>query len=250
MKLTRNLICLLSALLISACASNGEHLYFDGRCLSCWNNPLTGETLDYETLGATNYPQLSWKEMMLEGLQRSNTHDLSPYGEDYLQAHIGNKVVSLKNNEITYRKTINEAVNDLNVALSKHSLKQAYQTTLPSKLHTYDFEKQEFPFLMADSFTLVGGNNLKNLPKEIKINIKNLSSIPNLKMEANEAERFLSGRGNGKSLYVRYIVEITEMISPSEFDSYVREIQFIDIKPSIVTRENKEEFAPIKSIRI
>lgn len=39
----------ISILALSGCAVNGEHLYADdGTCLSCWNNPITGEAINHD----------------------------------------------------------------------------------------------------------------------------------------------------------------------------------------------------------
>ncbi|MBC6905254.1 DUF4852 domain-containing protein [Saccharophagus sp. K07] len=250
MKALRITAIFMFAINFSGCASNGSHIYLDGKCISCWNNPVTKETLDYETAGANNYAELSWQDMMLEGLSRSGIRDLSPYGEDYLRHRIGNKVVSLRNNEISYQRHINQSVSDLESALEAHTLKKTYQITVSSQLENYDFSKNEFPVMLAKSFTLNGGNNIQVLPGKITVNVDNLSELPNLEMSPEEAESFLNARNKSRGLYIRYIVEITGMSSPSVFQSRVREIQFIDVNPNIVTRENKEKHQPFRAVRI
>lgn len=232
------------------CATGGKHIYVDGKCISCWNNPMTKETLDYKTLGANNYEPLIWESMMLEGLSRNSVTDLNPYGADYLRHRIGNKIVSLKNNEISYRKQVAKSVAELKTELEKHSLKEAYQITVPSSLGKYDFEKAEFPVVLSDHVVLQGGNNISTLPSKITVTINNQSDLPNLKMQPDKAEAFLNARNNSKTLYIRYIVEITDMITASQFQSRVREVQFIDIKPSIVTRDKKEQHPPFLSIKV
>jgi len=236
--------------LVAGCATNGSHMYVDGKCISCWNNPLTMETLDYESVGANNYTVLSWHEMMLEGLSRMPAQDLSLYGEDYLKSRIGNKIVSLRNNEISYQKQVARAVTDLNSALQSHTLKPAYQATVSSMLGNYDFGKQEFPVTFVDSFELSGGNNIERLPRKITVNLSNHAALPNLAMTPDQAETFLAARRNARGLYIRYVIEITGMTAPSVFDAKVREIQFIDVKPSIVTREEKEKHAPFQAVKI
>lgn len=246
----RNALVLLCIASLLGCAVGGKHLYVDGKCISCWNNPVTKETLDYNTLGANNYAPLLWENMMLEGLSRRGVADLSPYGEDYLRHKIGNKIVSVKNNEITYKKKVYKSISELKTELQKHSLKEAYQITVSSQLGKYNFEKEEFPVVLANSFVLSGGNNMSVLPKKIMVNVKNLSDLPNLKMQPDKAEAFLNSRNQSKTLYIRYIVEITDMITESQFQAKIREVQFIDIKPSIVTRDKKEQYAPFSSVKI
>ncbi|PVZ66343.1 DUF4852 domain-containing protein [Pelagibaculum spongiae] len=244
MRATRIVILLLVSMISLGCASNGSHMYVEGKCISCWNNPITQETLDYATAGANNYPLLSWKEMMLEGLARKKPRDLAPYGADYLQHQIGLKAHSLKNNEIAYQKAVNRSVRDLGAALNQHKLKTAYQITVSSQIGKYNFANQEFPIRLAKKFKLQGGSNIATLPRHITVLVENQDALPNLKMDADTAESFLDGRNSSKGLYLRYIIEITEMVTERTFKARVREIQFIDVRPSSVTSVNKEKHQP------
>lgn len=48
MKLTALFCSLILTVLVSGCASN-QHVYSeDGQCLTCWNNPITGEPINHE----------------------------------------------------------------------------------------------------------------------------------------------------------------------------------------------------------
>lgn len=250
MRVIRQVLFLSISLFLFGCANNGKHLYVDGKCISCWNNPLTQETLDYETAGANNYFKLEWHELMLEGLSQNNVRNLGVYGEDYLRFKKGLKTVSLSQNEIKYQREINKAAQDLRNALQKHRLKPAYQITVPSKLEKYDFSNQEFPLRLAGSFRLQSRNNINNLPRNIVVNVTNVEDLPYLKMAPSEAERFLKNRKNGRGLYVRYIVEILDMESASSFNGRIKEIQFINVKPSIVTVRDSEKHAPFQAIKI
>jgi len=243
------LIVMFVACLLSACAVNGKHTYIDGKCISCWNNPITQEPLNHSNSGANNYEVLTWHELMLEGLDVSK-NNLDIYAEDYLRYQYGNKVLSMQGNEIAYQRNLNKAVGDLSNAINTRNLKPEYQVTVPSKLDSYDFENQEFPVLQADSFILLSRNNISVLPKEIVINISNFYALPNLKMSDSEAERFLKKRRNSRGLYVRYILENFEMDMPGSFSARVKEIQFIDEKPSIVTKVDKDKFQPMKVVNI
>lgn len=243
------LITLLIASLLTACAVNGQHSYIGGKCVSCWNNPLTQEPLNYTAAGANNTEVLTWHELMLEGLS-GKRDSLDIYGEDYLRYQYGNKVVSMKGNEIAYQRNINQAIGDLRNAIRSHSLKRAYQVTVPSNIDGYDFEKQEFPVMLAESFILQSDNNINVLPKEIVVSVNNVNELPNLKMAANEAERFLKKRRNSRGIYVRYVLENIEIDVPGIFSARVKEVQFIDVKPSIVTRPDKEKFQPISVVKI
>lgn len=250
--LGQSVILVLSVFLIG-CSSNGKHVYVDGKCISCWNNPITNETLDYQAIGANNYKELVWGDMMLEGLSRNKVQNVSLYGEDYLIHKVGLKYVSLKNNEISYQRLQMKSADELKSALQKHKLKEAYQSTFSSRIGDYDFSKQAFPVMLAKKLSLKsfkGGNKIKVLPTEIDINIENFSALPSLKMSPKNAEFFLKNGGSGRGLYVRYIVEITDMITPSSFNARVREIQFIDVKPSSFTQLNKEKHQPFRAIKI
>ncbi|WP_431688894.1 DUF4852 domain-containing protein [Hahella sp. NBU794] len=256
MKIVKILIATLVALYLTGCASNGRHMYVDGKCISCWNNPITEEPLNYEPSESSRHEAqtkqelLTWHALMLEGLSESNVKDLTPYGEDYLKHNLGIKFVSQRNNEISYRKDIHRATLELESALAQHSLNNAYQITVPVELGKYDFDKEAFPFRPAKDFTLRGGSNIEILPREITVTVENPSEIPSLKMSTEDAESFLNHRNNGRWVYVRYIIEITGMSTPSAFQSQVREVQFIDINPSIVTRDNKEVYPPFRSVKI
>ncbi|PIE41372.1 MAG: hypothetical protein CSA49_03740 [Gammaproteobacteria bacterium] len=239
-----------ATLFVFGCANNGKHLYVGDNCLSCWNNPLTLETLDYETAGANNYATLNWLDLMLEGLTQNNSNNLSLYGEDYLYHKIGIKTVSLKQNEIRYQKEIHRASQELKVLLEQHRIKPAYQITVPSRLGKYDFNKSEFPLNLARSFQFSGGSGVKILPRKIVVNVSNFESLPNLQMSSSEAERFLKNRNNSRGLYVRYIVEILGVDSPSSFNVRVKEIQYIDVAPSIITKRDREKYAPFKVVKI
>ena len=243
------LIVIFSACLLSACAVNGKHTYIDGKCISCWNNPITQEPLNHSSSGANNYEVLTWHELMLEGIDVSK-NNLDIYAEDYLNYKYGNQVLSMQGNEISYQRNLNKAAGDLSNAINTRNLKPAYQVTVPSKLDRYDSENQEFPVIQAHSFTLQSRNNTSILPKEIVVNVSNFDALPNLKMSASEAEIFLNKRKNSRHLYVRYILENFEMDIPGSFSARVKEIQFIDENPSIVTVADKDKFQPMKVVSL
>ncbi len=237
-------------LLSSGCAVNGKHTYINGNCISCWNNPVTQETIDYETAGANNYFRLTWHELMLEGLSQYAKGNNSLYGEDYLRSQLGLKAVSLKNNEITYRREIHRYTLKLNEKLKKHKISPAYQITASSMLGKYDFDKNEFPVRHYRDIKLQGDNNFKNLPKKITVHFTNSSDFPNFMINPDQAERFLERRRNSKGIYIRYIVENLKMNSAGSFDARVKEIQYINVKPSIVTRNNSEKYQPISVYKL
>ncbi|OZG71350.1 hypothetical protein BTA51_20580 [Hahella sp. CCB-MM4] len=242
----RELVLLLLIVSLSACTMNGHHTYVNGKCISCWNDIVTRDTLDYETPGANNYRQLTWHPMMLEWLSNQPGNDMSPYGEDYLKSRIGLKAVSLRNNEITYQKEIQRSAGLLADDLSRHSLKPTYQITISSELGKYDVKQHGFPVRHKKVIELKGNNSMINLPKRINVNITNYDQLPMLSMDLNEAERFLGARNNGRWLYLRYIIEVEGGSSIPEFNGRVKEVQFINVSPSIVTREKKEEYAPMQ----
>ncbi len=250
MKVLFKVVVILLATIVAGCAANGSHDYYNGKCVTCRNDFMAGEMLDYESKGTNNYTQLSWRELMFEGLARNGDTDMLPYGEDYLKHRIGNKAISLQSNEIAYRREIVKSSSELDASLAQHSLKKAYQITLSSQLGAYDFVRKEFPLRFAKSFAFTGGNNIKILPRKIAVNVGNFTEIPNFKISPEDAENFLNARNNSRGVYVRYIVEITKMISPSLFESRVREVQFIDVKPSIVSNTDKEKYQPFRSVKM
>ena len=69
-------------------------------------------------------------------------------------------------------------------------------------------------------------------------------------MGASEAERFLKKRRNSRGVYVRYILENFAMDMPGSFSARVKEVQFIDTKPSIVTRIDKKKFQAMKVVNL
>lgn len=45
-----NLLIIIVTALLGACATEtvGHHSYHDGKCVDCWNNPITGEPINYQ----------------------------------------------------------------------------------------------------------------------------------------------------------------------------------------------------------
>ena len=248
MKAVKLMLTMIGLVFLIGCSSNGKHLYVDGKCITCINNPFTDKPLNYGSSDNNKYQVITWKEFMLEGLSQKGITDLSPYNEDYLLYNIGYND-SLMKNEIAYKKEISKQMAVLRSELNSHELKRTYQITLPSKVGKYDFQKEEFPMNYSKSFILQGGNFLKALPKSITINIINFSELINFKIEADKADIFLSKRPSSRGLYVRYIIEITKMIDVSFFQAKVLEVQFIDIIPSVHTKKNKEEYMAYKTIK-
>lgn len=132
MKVLFKVVVILLATIVAGCAANGSHDYYNGKCVTCRNDFMAGEMLDYESKGTNNYTQLSWRELMFEGLARNGDTDMLPYGEDYLKHRIGNKAISLQSNEIAYRREIVKSSSELDASLAQHSLKKA--TKSPCRL--------------------------------------------------------------------------------------------------------------------
>lgn len=255
----KKIALLILVLFFTACAVNGKHMYVDGKCLSCWNNPLTGDALNYSKADVRNtgdgfanqsHAIISWQEMILEGLSRSGASNLNAYGEDYLKYQEGSRISYLKSNEISYQKKVSESVLELKSAVENHVPKSLYQITLASEVGKYDFLKKEFPVRLFDRVSLLGSNSMVSLPREITVSFDNFSEVPNLKMMPNEAERFLDSRNKSRGIYIRYIFEVSSMISASAFRANIKKIQFLDLKPSMESRNKKEKYPSFKSVEI
>lgn len=48
MKITKILGIIIIMLAASSCATEGGHTYVGGKCISCWNNPLTKEPINHD----------------------------------------------------------------------------------------------------------------------------------------------------------------------------------------------------------
>ena len=44
-------------LTIVGCVSNGEQVYVEGKCVTCWNNPITGKSVNYDKKANDNRNQ-------------------------------------------------------------------------------------------------------------------------------------------------------------------------------------------------
>lgn len=236
---------------ISGCASNGKHLYVDGRCISCWNDVRTGQPIDSGDIGANHLAVLNWNDLIITQLRENHVSSVEPYAHDYLKYVEGINYSNIARNEITLRKSIAGAKGELNHLVSSNQLKNRYQFTFPSQLEEYDFEKGEFPVRMAAEIsTNPNRSDLTNLPNEIVVQIENSNEIPGWKIRENEAEAFLNGRRMSKGIYVRYILSSVKYVAPAVFSAKVDEVQFINVKPSVVTRENKEKHEPTKIVKM
>lgn len=259
MSLFRNAVLSIFALSLWGCAVDGKHLYVEGKCVSCWQDTFKKDKSDYEIIGANNYDIISWQELALEGLSREDNLNVATYGEDYLTYKLGsNSDHSLtihgytKRNELTYRRDVKKATEQLESDLHKHQLKPIYQITMPSTLDNYDFDRQEFPVDYTTGVTLEGGKDIKLLPKEISVIFDNYQDFPELKMPPHTAENFLKGRNQKRKLFIRYIFEINAMTTQSSFQGTVKEIQFIDVVPKkyYQTRKEIEKYAPFEAIQL
>lgn len=232
------------AFLTTACSAVGKHIVVNGQCLACDNAADSSQAS-----GA--YPKLTWHELMLEGLTRNGSNDVSMYGEDYLRYNIGNKVVSLKNNEFAYKREVDAASKQLKNELQNHQLESVYQVTLPITLGDYNFDKEEFPITrFSDSFKLKARNGITHLPGDILVTIENMDKISALKMNATAAEAFLNSRNNSRRLHLRLIFSITEMSLPTAFHVKVREIQFVNVAASLGHNIDVERHPAFKSVRL
>ena len=217
------------------------------------------ESIDSHELNISKTPQKSeyeneligWEKLMLEGLYRKKVHNFEIYGEDYLKAKIGWRTRDL--NEFEYRSRVKEEVLNLKNKFNSHKI-ATYQFTTTANLEKYDFEMEKFPIRYSSNVELSVNSKLLHMSNKIVVNFINSDKIPSLKMTTSHANKFLSSRNNVRYIYVRYVFDITHMISTNNFDAVIKEVQFIDQEASghgfLPSKNEIEKLSPFKVIAI
>ena len=80
MKVILFLVLIISSGFITSCASTqGEHTYVNGKCITCFNNPLTGQPLNYEP---ASEPESQAKEDPKPSINGCSKNDKSYHPRD------------------------------------------------------------------------------------------------------------------------------------------------------------------------
>lgn len=243
-------LALACVLTFTGCTVNGHHTYIGGKCVSCWRNPVTMEQVDSTVAGSNLHPRLEWNELIVEQVRQYGMQDEQLVYEDYLLSEIGSRARNLRQNEFAYPRAVSEAGEHLQQQLVTNRLESSYQFTAPSQIEEYDFDKQEFPVRLIDHLEVHGPSNVQVLPRNIQVNFTNARELPNFQLSPTEAEAFLAARNASRGIYVRYVLEDVTAVLPGSFNARVREIQFIDVKPSTLVSHRKEELPPLKSLTL
>lgn len=169
---------LLTIVIVGGCAVDGKHTYSNGKCITCWNDPITGEPINYKkgqeelstepkAAAITNPSATPKKESsspqhsILGNLYFTRGEDLNPnnmvfYYQKYTKQPIPiEKIARSANrdidnifksgNEFDKQRILLRFEKEFKAALSQVPSNHKISGDLNVKLGSYDFKRKAFP---------------------------------------------------------------------------------------------------------